>query len=68
MATARKTSVPTEFAAIVRPDEQGNFHLGAELNGVFVKFQSMSQIHAQALAAKAVVIAKDAGDENGEES
>ncbi len=61
MATSSKKSEPTEFGAVVRPDEYGNFHLGADINGVFVKFSSISQVHAQALAAKAVVIAGSSG-------
>lgn len=67
MATSRKGSSSTEFPAVVRPDEQGNFHLGAVVNGVFIKFGSLDQVHAKALAAKAVVIAESESDAQGEE-
>ena len=52
MAPSRKAPSSSEFPAIVSVDEQGDFHLGAVVNGVFVKFSSISRVHAPALAAQ----------------
>jgi len=61
---AGKKTSSDEFPAIVVPDAHGDFHLGAKINGVFIAFSSISRVHAQALAAKQVVIAASSSSES----
>lgn len=65
-AGAKKSS--DEFPVSVVRDSIGDFHLGATIGGVFVKFVSISQVHAKALAAKAVVIAEGSSTDEGEDA
>ena len=68
MPPAGKSSSSPEFPVSVQRDSIGDFHLGADIAGVFVKFVSISQVHAQAIAAKAIAVAGTSSDGEGEAS
>jgi hypothetical protein len=67
VATRASKPKAEEFPVSVVRDSIGDFHLGAHVGGVFVKFSSISQAHAQALAAKAVVTAEGMPSEQEED-
>lgn len=68
MPPAGKPKGSDEFPVSVVRDSIGDFHLGAHIGGVFVKFVSLSKAHCAAIAAKAVTTAEGSSSSDGEEA